>query len=457
VFYVVVFISGISLYPTDLRLTALGCLALSVAGLPFLGAHSKINWMSSWSLFYLSTPVALIARSLFIDLDYPNAQLINAVLLLGRPKEDVQAAMMVLIFAIGSAAIGYLTGGRAKWLTSRQLFRREWDETRLVRTCWVVLSLSISAFCLYVRQYGTETLSHYRGVSTDLADYRANGYLFAFAGLSHVVIVLAWTGIIIARLRSKSLYFIFVLSIAVSIALAIYSSSRGSILVTALTCVAITYYKRNFSIRLFRTIIIFAVALTLVDILYQLRVDSTAQVSIRNASEMMQPVIVSMTFIDASKTAQVIALVPDKLSYQFGKTYLNILLAWIPRQLWPEKPPNLDTQLGNLVFGQQVYGSAGLPCGQVAELFLNFSYPGIFVGCFFFGRFSKYLDTWLEQKRQNPNAVVIYATTCMLLVFEFFGSTAYGILTGVIFILCAQMIILNSISVQGQRKRIHNN
>jgi hypothetical protein len=144
--------------------------------------------------------------------------------------------------------------------------------------------------------------------------------------------------------------------------------------------------------------------------------------------------VLNDNFIDASKTAFIMEAIPDRLPYQWGKTYLLVFLAWIPREVWPGKPiVNIDNTIGQVVRGHNLLGSAGLPPGQIAELYYNFSYPGILAGCFLIGVLLRKVDVLLGAYGRNPNVIACHTLNTMILGVSLFGSSFVPIVGGILF------------------------
>jgi O-antigen polysaccharide polymerase Wzy len=94
---------------------------------------------------------------------------------------------------------------------------------------------------------------------------------------------------------------------------------------------------------------------------------------------------------DARSASAVMMNVPDVIPYYYGRTFLQIFYSLIPRYFWTEKP-----SLGNIhrVTIEVMPDDSGVnPTGTIAELYMNFSFIGVFGGgvvCFF-------LCCWLER------------------------------------------------------------
>ncbi len=77
---------------------------------------------------------------------------------------------------------------------------------------------------------------------------------------------------------------------------------------------------------------------------------------------------------------------------QHGATLWVVLLAWVPRVLWPGKP-----EMGGSTFMAEHIGrvfseSSTFGVGPIIEFYVNFGYSGIFLGCVILGFCLRWLD-----------------------------------------------------------------
>jgi len=91
---------------------------------------------------------------------------------------------------------------------------------------------------------------------------------------------------------------------------------------------------------------------------------------------------------------------PDRFSFFFGETYLALLVAYIPRTLWEEKPVSMSAQLGYFVrtgdpgfslLGWHEVNQFSLSTGMIGEAFANFGWVGVFFMPLLFAIVAKWL------------------------------------------------------------------
>lgn len=93
-----------------------------------------------------------------------------------------------------------------------------------------------------------------------------------------------------------------------------------------------------------------------------------------------------------TQTANVIDMTPEVVPYQYGQTYSYMIVTWIPRFLWPNKPSvNEANQFYQVAYGlseEQDLNTVSIAVGFMAEGFINFGWVGVagitfLVGVFF--------------------------------------------------------------------------
>ncbi len=96
------------------------------------------------------------------------------------------------------------------------------------------------------------------------------------------------------------------------------------------------------------------------------------------------------------QTAHVLELTPDEVPYQHGRLYSYMLVTWIPRAVWPDKPSVNEANR----FYQVAYGltdareldKVSIAVGTVAESFINFGWWGPFLVMIPLGIFLDYFQ-----------------------------------------------------------------
>jgi len=444
----------IGLIAPSLLFIALAGFVMFLLVVPLLRT-AEIDWFAPWSFVLYSGFVGIFLRAIYITFDIPSASTINSVFLLGESKEFLVWPMVLVVVGIGCLTLGFIAGPvtprRLKFMVCRSDL---WNERRFWIALSVLLIVAWIGFYYFVQNtvedLSVDKLSAQRGVAADLADYRAYGYLRWMASLSDLVFYMAVARIITTRrLRIWAAVFA-AMALATSLLYGAFSSSRGGVAVLFLNALAIAYYLRGRKVKVVKVVGAVLLMLFLVKILTIWRTQGQFNDGSRdgsNVTEIFDPVILTVTLLDVSKTAHIVHAIPENLDYQWGWTFTTIVLAWIPRDIWPEKPvTNADTIVGRAVFGATVYGAGAVPPGLIAESYLNFSVPGVIIFCFLCGFFLKFVTTNFRYYATNRNMVLLYVTSFMTTGMWFLGSSLTSVLIGSLFVFIPLSIVLTLIT-----------
>jgi hypothetical protein len=137
----------------------------------------------------------------------------------------------------------------------------------------------------------------------------------------------------------------------------------------------------------------------------------------------------------------------DELPLKFGSTFLRIFSQFIPRFLWPNKPFDLGIEIGQL-FSRDTL--SGTPPGFFAEMYMNFSFPGVVLGGLFLGMLTAYLyKNWMLNPH-NVTGLVLYSIVApRLLLIP--SSTIANLVTS-LFIFCFGAVFALRLSAKIQNK-----
>lgn len=114
-------------------------------------------------------------------------------------------------------------------------------------------------------------------------------------------------------------------------------------------------------------------------------------------------------FLGVTKNAHIMEAIPDKLDFQYGKTYYSWILAPIPRTLWPEKPViHSGPILTEKVYNRDQLKTGGTPPGGFTEMYWNFGVLGLAIGSFFYGFLSKAIYVCYRSVRRDHSTLILY-------------------------------------------------
>lgn len=435
-----------------------GCIFLIVL-LPFWSKKNDFDLFSPWAVICYRVFLSVFFAAIYVTFDLPNPDYINDFYLQGKPKEFLIFSSFYVLTGMLFLTFGYLFQSSNCNIVRLKIFKSDqWDSNRFNYTAIILLLLSWVGLYYYITYavQGSliENISAYRRImSTELSEYRAYGYLSWLVSLSTIVCYMTWVKIISqSNQRSPLQYLLFILSSVTAISFSIISGVRSGIVAWFIVLVALSYYIRNGKLNTsFK--IFFIVMFILIASAFKFMTDMRAGVSQFDTSrifdlfEVTAPFIASGTGIDINKTGYIIEAIPEKLDFQFGGTFLTILYAWIPREMWPTKPiAALDGIIAMKIYGAEAYGGGGMPPGLIAELYLNFWLIGIPFGCFLVGRLIKKIYVIFKEYRQNRNVIIVYVVCFMQLGFSFMASGFVSTLIGFLMTGIPLFIILNFVT-----------
>jgi hypothetical protein len=264
----------------------------------------------------------------------------------------------------------------------------------LISLSWVILLLPFPVALLLIRDpiavftyggliQGREYFTPFQAASV------------ALVGLTCTIALLAFFFIYWARMRQVRSFFDPVSLLALLLACSsVYLHAKRSVILYLLIIIgAVNFLERRLKLR---TVVIGAVLLMIggysyigivrgkeISFLGYLRGDMSRDYTLRH-------VIYRSTWTKSG-------IVPYR-----GSTYAFTILAYVPRVYWPNKPWPAPVYLTNNVFNRSVRGRTslmgwGFGLGFMEELIMNFGYIGI-LGCFFVGRFSRWLDRFIYSR-----------------------------------------------------------
>lgn len=150
-----------------------------------------------------------------------------------------------------------------------------------------------------------------------------------------------------------------------------------------------------------------SILLTMGSIRCENQTGSSVGCSVENQVE--DSLLANENWMSVSKSAHIYSKVPSSVDYQFGRTFWNAFLTPIPRVIWPEKPiVRSDILVEFDILGLPPERRTGASPRIVGEFYLNWGWPGVFVGMFLLGWFLRRIWDWYQQS-QSDFAVSAFA------------------------------------------------
>ena len=379
-----------------------------------------------YTFFSVAVLVQVFLRSILMHYDLPNYDYVHSVLLLNRPWEDF--ILSALIFMVGSilTVSSYIFAYRASSRRPSSLRVIANDPSyKSVKVCSSVL-LMISIFCFIyyflVTYQAGGLVSAYRSVSNELEGYTAHGGLIEGVRVSFIAALLSIAYYWISK--QKLFLFLFLCSSVVYLSFAFYISTRAAILIFIIGVFTMaSFYNKLTKFKIFigcNILVSIGVIMTFLRLNLS---DGPAVGQIgSNFADMLGYIVVNNGGIDIPKFHHLTEYVQSQTDYRLGGFLSNIVLLFIPRTIWPEKPVNIDTEFGFAVYDSVSYGSGAVPPGIYGEFFWDFWWGGFIVAAIFVGIVLGFLDRFLHNNLNSVFVKVSYAISFLWTGMGLMGS-----------------------------------
>jgi oligosaccharide repeat unit polymerase len=153
--------------------------------------------------------------------------------------------------------------------------------------------------------------------------------------------------------------------------------------------------------------------------------------------------IVTLKSIDIFyNTGYTLETVPENFGYLYGTSYLTVLLGFVPRAIWSDKPISYSADLAYRQRTNFIISSTddwysvnqySLSTGFIGEAHANFGYLGIFIFSYLLGFFTKYIDSKNYNRLLFEDAkflpyISIYPFLVLILRGDFYTASIFPIM-----------------------------
>lgn len=403
----------IQLGMTEGLICILAVLALVVTSLPLVGRARGEIIEPIWFVV-LIVAVGVTGKAFYVFFG-PEKRV--DFLLLGKEPRDLLFAALMIVCGLLCLSIGYIFGN-VTWKIPgmARLAADQWNTRRLNTVVALLLAVGLISFIVFMIRinptfYNLSDFSSKRFIRMPGSKYLGvQGYLRWGAMLIEISFYLVYIRWVAAKGRVWSYAGLGVGALALlAVAFPIFVSSRQTVLFLVIRIIVIWTCIRGEPKPRYAALLV-ASGLVIVGSMLAFRRGLSDWEGLRShvgVSGLMEVTVGGRHFLDLTKTAHVLAAVPELLDYQYGKTMVTWLVAPVPRSLWPGKPAiGVGIDLGPLVF--QTPRTSGVPPGVVGELYLNFGIPGVFIGMLAVGFLLRSLYTTLRPRFPSRAVVLIY-------------------------------------------------
>ena len=357
----------------------------------------------------------------------------------------------------------------------------DWIEPRLPKWRWkpeqmwlpgVLLLLSGVAFNIIGFIQGL--IGYQRNIEVNIFD----GLLFFLLTLMTEGTVLLWLAIFTSKEKTGAYYLILVvLIIFLPLRMAVLGSRSSLVLGLLPIAMAFLYSGRRLKLRTVGAFAVIGVLAILIGVTYGTTFrnikGSEARIS---AGDYFGQVVATVEYLSTenpqvvlgqnaqaladridnlSSVAVVVAnyekLAPYEESYGLENNIVNDLYtSFIPRFVWPEKPPTSDPRAySDLYFG---YGDNSFAISPFADLLRNFGPAGVVIGMLILGIYLRLIYASLIDT-PNPSMwkKVAYFSLLTLISYEAFYATIFPSLVRLLFVLAVSLFVVNLFTSREKR------
>lgn len=377
---------------------------LLVVGVFSFGLIKGIDWFEPIYSISVIFFLIFVARALYITYtpawSYPfHPEFIPWTLLLGT-------------IGFVSLLVGYALKAGERISRRLPVFSSKWNKSRLILITTVYIAVGLVGYTYAIISSGGFQLFAVSLQGRRLLSVSNNWVFASTLILFHVATLL----LVAYFARHRRLALLFLTTCLLAVGSSLLLGGRSDALITILAAIVIFYYVRFGGRRhlIRQTPVVIVTAITfflLVVIVGTLRWQGAAG---RNVLEVdVASTVISggvarrflLEFNQLDWFAATLELVPEKLPFQWGQSFLQFFSMFVPRALWAGKPEPLAFHL-NRIAGGPGFGS---PPSLMGELYINFSVPGIIAGMFLFGVVARMLYAYLRANPQNLAVVALYA------------------------------------------------
>lgn len=259
--------------------------------------------------------------------------------------------------------------------------------------------------------------------STDIENYSGSGFTRLIINFANIVVFLMIHNIAVG-VRAKRSKHIAIVSALIYLVYAVLSDQRALILFCILSWGLFIFFC---GIRVSRKKLVLSTMAPILLVIFTTfrRVSSGVATNLDNVFAVFAN-FAGQNFIDITKT---ISIFDSQYELRYGSTFLDSILIFIPRSLFPEKQTvNIDTLIASEVFGNDIIGSGAVPPGLIGEMMFNFGLIGIPLGLVLSGLLIWLIDFY--RYRGRSFYLMFYVMSLYMIGVGILGSSLQSTFVG---------------------------
>lgn len=264
------------------------------------------------------------------------------------------------------------------------------------KIAWIILIISMAGALLYDRSIGIsvrDIFTYFKSVSTD-REVELSMSAFNFLSLCHNSLISSYLVLFFKEKKNGAM--IYILGVIIALMLLV-SGNRYRLLIFLLAPLVI-YFLNKHKRPSMRLILVAVIGMFLV----------TSMVGITRTAFKVGSAVENVSFdslieafsynIDVfSAFYRIVDFMPKHLGFRLGISYVEIILQFIPRAIWPDKPFTTMTTVMNAAYGK--FASSGPSYTLFGEHYVEFGIVGIIIALFIIGKVFKSL--WVRTIKED--------------------------------------------------------
>lgn len=320
----------------------------------------------------------------------------------------------------------------------------QWHLGRAYAAIWVLLAVGLAALLTLIGQFGS--LSSFLWRKPEVFSTFGTGPL-VLLGLCVALSLQVAYAILITR-RSPGARFVFTLVALPAVAGQAAQGMKGAFLFMLFSLLILRHYvvrPVRFRLALFFALVgMFLVFPALTALRQASDVNSYQEEWTHYSGPIRAADITVQRFSGIESVVFIVLRTPQVMPFQFGKTYLNVLVSWIPREIWPEKPVLGFAQIFTPIYLGHVFAPGGTTYAPTifGEAYVNFHVAGIMAAAVLGGIFLRAFYQYLIIRNRNLSGAIVYAATLPYVLVGLEAHSVAWLTTGWLFLVCVGMSFL---------------
>ncbi|MAV65254.1 MAG: hypothetical protein CMG00_08705 [Candidatus Marinimicrobia bacterium] len=429
---------------------------LVICALPLMTTRMS-NFFSPLAYLFYWIYITVFLRMLYIIYDLPNKGYVEWTFLHNNDKTFLIWPLIVIIVGMSFFILGYFLKPLNLKNSYSLISIKDWSFSRVYLVGILCFCLSAVALFRFVSLnieniifLTLDNLSSHRGISDNLREYKTSAFLRLAVQLSEISFYILFTYLTLSPKKKLNISILCVLCFIIASFFYLFTQSRSGLVFMIINPFILNYLLKDRVLNFSKVLYTFTIAVLLLYGITSLREGTgleTGSISTFNIHRLADPLIAHNGGFDVSKTGLIMDYIDKNESKKFGSSFLWIPLSFIPRSIWPDKPISIDTYFGMKVYEATTYGSGAVPPGLFSELYWNFGYIGIIIGCFIFGIVFRFIEIhYLIKGNNNINSLIIYVVCFLTLGVAVFGSSINSTIVGILYKIIPLIFILNFIT-----------